>query len=474
MMIRNKTANLPTEGLKVEVLTAEDTARRVIVIHIPRHSFRQPVYAHHRAWMRVESSLEPISESRLMTILSEQRSNEDWSGEVVEQASLEDLDPEAIKKAREGYLKSRGGIAPEGYDSWDDLTFLNKTLLTRRGQITRTTLLLLGSAESVSLLTGCDPKIHWTLRTAGNERRDDELFEIPFILVPDRLYSKIRNAKYSVLRPGTLFPDDMVRYAAFSIREALNNCIAHQDYQARRRINVVEIEDESITFSNAGTFLPGTVESVLTNNAPPDYYRNKALVDAMRNVNMIDTEGGGILKMFQRQRERVFPMPEYDLSEGRVEVTLIGRVLDETFASLLLNNADMSLSEVWLLDKVQKRKTLSDEEVKYLKRRGWIEGRKPHFYLSSQLSRQTNDTGLQVEYSKRRGLGGDLYTEWIMKHLDTFGSVEKTALLALVTPHLPQTMTDIQKATKLDNLLRKLRLKGFIRYDADSRRWERV
>lgn len=41
---------------------------------------------------------------------------------------------------------------------------------------------------------------------------------------------------------GTLFPDTMKQYEDYSIREALHNCIAHQDYSLEGRVTLVENE----------------------------------------------------------------------------------------------------------------------------------------------------------------------------------------------------------------------------------------
>ena len=60
-----------------------------------------------------------------------------------------------------------------------------------------------------------------------------------------------------------MFPEEVDRYDPYNIKEALSNCIAHQDYMLSGRINIVEIEDEQLIFSNVGDFLPGTIESVL-------------------------------------------------------------------------------------------------------------------------------------------------------------------------------------------------------------------
>jgi ATP-dependent DNA helicase RecG len=40
-------------------------------------------------------------------------------------------------------------------------------------------------------------------------------------------------------------------YDPWIIREFLHNCIAHQDYEKRARISVVEFEDGRLVFTNA-------------------------------------------------------------------------------------------------------------------------------------------------------------------------------------------------------------------------------
>ena len=65
---------------------------------------------------------------------------------------------------------------------------------------------------------------------------------------------------------------------------------------------------------NYGTFLPLSVESVVENDFPESRYRNKFLVEAMRNVKMVETEGGGIRKLYMQQKKRFFPMPKLQIS----------------------------------------------------------------------------------------------------------------------------------------------------------------
>lgn len=143
--------------------------------------------------------------------------------------------------------------------------------------------------------------------------------QMPLLLAVDKVYAKIRNLKYRYIREGTLFPEEIDQYEPYAIREALNNCIAHQDYTLAGRINVIERE-ESLAFTNLGSFVPGDVQRVVMEDAPEEHYRNRFLATAMFNLKMVDTAGGGIRKLFLFQKQRFFPMPDYDFSDNRVKV----------------------------------------------------------------------------------------------------------------------------------------------------------
>ena len=185
------------------------------------------------------------------------------------------------------------------------------------GKITRAALILLGKEEAEFLLSPYVAKIRWSLRKVGETlNKDYDIYSIPFLLSVDKLYNKVRNVKYRIVRPNSLFPDEMLRYDMFNIREPLNNAIAHQDYTKCARIDVVEYEDDHLIFQNYGSFLPTSIEDVVEEDCPQSIYRNRFLVEAMRNLNMIETEGGGIRKLFLKQSERYFPLPDYDLSGG--------------------------------------------------------------------------------------------------------------------------------------------------------------
>lgn len=302
------------------------------------------------------------------------------------------------------------------------------------------------------------------MKTLNNANKDYEVFSIPFLLSVDSVYNKIRNIKYRYVRENSLFPEEMLRYDMFNIREPLNNCIAHQDYTKCARIEVVEYEDDHLVFQNHGAFLPESVESVIENDCPESIYRNRFLVEAMRNLNMIETEGGGIKKMFEKQRIRMFPLPEYDLSNEKVRVEISGQVLDEKFASILTLCPDLSLFEIMLLDKVQKRKPITDEERLQLKKRGLIEGRKPNYYLSDNVVKPIGDRRLKAEYIKNRSFDDKHYKDMIVQYISKYGKARKDEVRELIWDKLSPVLNEKQKASKIQNLLSSLRIAGKIEF----------
>ena len=462
--ICEKCQNLPSENLEIMELKSSDTNKIIWVINIPKHNPKLPVYAHNQAWQRIGDSLVKMTDSRLQSILGEINVADDWSIKTIDNATIDDLDDEAIEKARKEYVK-RNPHRQEEIRAWNNETFLNKAKLTIRGKITRAALILLGKSESEYLLNPYVAQIRWSLRNVGSvENKDYDVFGMPLILSVDRLYNKIRNVKYRLVRPESLFPDEMLRYDMFNIREPLNNAIAHQDYSKCARIEMVEYEDDHLVFQNHGNFLPGTIEEVVKADCPPSVYRNRFLVEAMRNLNMIETEGGGIKKMFKYQSVRFFPMPEYDFSDGKVRVEIIGKVIDEDFANLLTQNKDLSLLDIMMLDKVQKRKVLTDNEINYLRKKHFIEGRKPNFYLSESVVRPINNEKLKTDYVKNKNFDDTYYKEMILKYLSRYKSATKETLSNLIIDKLSPILDDKQKKNKVQNLLSALRINGKIEF----------
>ncbi|MHC5354980.1 ATP-binding protein [Myroides sp. LJL115] len=251
----------------------------------------------------------------------------------------------------------------------------------------------------------------------------------------------------------------MEQYDSYIIREALHNCIAHQDYTLGGKIVVVENEDGWISFTNSGDFIPQSIEEVVKSESPEPKYRNTFLVGAMVNLNMIDTIGSGIKRMFRIQKAKYFPLPEYDLSHNKVKVTIVGKVVDLNYARKLAELPKLSLDEIILLDKVAKQKSLADNEIKSLKEKCLIEGRKPNFHISSNVAVAT---GEKSDYMKQRGIDDKYCQKMIVDYLEKFNQGSRMDFENLLLEKLPDILDVKQKRNKVKNNLQSLRKSGKI------------
>lgn len=390
----------------------------------------------------------------------------DWSAKISELATLADLDEAAIGKARKEF-KTKFSTQASVVDGWNDATFLNKAKVTIQGRITHAALLLLGRPESSTLLNPSVARISWLLKNERNADLDYEHFGPPFLLASERILARIRNLTVRELPGGTLFPIEMTQYDTWVIREALHNCIAHQDYGLRGRIQVVETPD-ALLLTNVGSFLPGKVETVIHQDAPLEIYRNPFLAEAMVNLNLIDQQGGGIKKMFQKQRNRFFPMPDYDLSQPeRVAVKIVGRILDERYAQLLMNRMDLDLETIILLDRVQKRQPITKEEHKRLKTGKLVEGRFPNPIVAAQIAAIT---GEKAQHIRDKGFNNQYYRDLIVKMIRELQPVSREDIDKVLLDKLPEVLTKEQKLEKIHNLLANLSRKERQIRNAGTRR----
>mgnify|MGYP000721737087 FL=1 len=428
---------------------------RVIVFQIPPAIRGIPTTWQGAVYAREHESICPLPMNKVDLIRSQ--IGMDWSKEIVEDATIEDLDERAIEKARGLFSKRQSDRkkAKEVLESLSDIEVLNKAGITIKGKITRTALLLLGKSESKFFFDGFIPRITWTLYNADNSVKAYEHFDIPMLLAVDKVYSKIRNEKYRYIAgQQTLFPDEVDQYEPELIKEIINNCIAHQDYRLRGKINVEEFEDR-LVFINEGAFIPESIEQALEPGYKPPYYRNVFLCNAMVNLYMIDTNSMGIPMMYQIQRDKCFPLPTYDLNTtNRVKVTVYGKILDKNYTQLLRSDVELNMRTVFLLDQVQKQETISKDNFKELKKQGLVEGRYPNIFVSFKVA---DIVGQKAVYVRNKGLDDDICKQLIVKALGSMGEASKKDLMEVLEKALPEVLSEEQKSKKVSNLLQALK-----------------
>lgn len=454
--------------LEIYELTIEKC--RIVAFQIPPAIPGIPITWNGAAWARENESLVPLPMNKVDLIRSQM--GMDWSKEIVKDATIDDLDHDAIAYARKMFSKKQEDRkqAKAILSELSDMDVLNKAGICFKGMITRTALLLLGKKESAFYFDGFTPRITWTLYNADKTVKAYEHFDMPLLLAVDKVYAKIRNEKYRyIAEQQTLFPEEVQQYDADLVKEIINNCIAHSDYRMHGKINVEEFEDH-LVFINEGSFIPETIEKALEPGYKPPYYRNAFLCNAMVNMYMIDTNSMGIPMIYNIQKARCFPLPSYDLDVvNRVSVTVFGKVLDKNYTRLLHSNGSLDLKTVFLLDQVQKRKTISKEDYKSLRKNGLVEGRYPALYVSYKIAEAVGD---KAGYVRNKGLDEKILKELIMSALQN-EPLKKAEIYAAVKHAFPDILTEEKQYKKLSNLLQKMKKEGIIalRGRASGAKW---
>ena len=440
--------------------------KRVIMFQIPAAATGIPTGWKNHFYGRNGESLGALSMDEQDRIRGQEK--KDWSKQFVVDASIEDLDKDAIALAREKYkekMKQRPHIIEE-VDSMTDEEFLTKIKLLVNGRVTNAAMLLLGN-EDKDYLFGTVPEAAWRLYDSKDDVKDYEIFKIPYITLSDRIFAKIRNLTYRYMpNQLTLFPTETMQYDVWLLRELMNNCIAHSDYTIGGRIYLHEREDE-LLFTNPGTFLPGSIEIALQKNYNSPFYRNQLLAETMVKFNMIDTQSMGIRKVFRIQQEKFFPLPDYDLSVSQqVGVTVYGKVLDENYTKVLFENQDFDLETVFLIDRVQKHQPISKEALKYLRKLGVVEGKASNLYVSAKVAESIDEKG---QYVKNKAFDDEAYEMWIISYLKSYKKGKKSDFIDLLSDKLSDSLSEKQKEYKVRNLLTKMKKKGLITTDSSNK-----
>lgn len=428
-----------------------DATHKIEIFRIPA-AVVEPTNFQGKASIRLGTSLTNLKDYHHYAKMI-YNSQEDWSAKIIERATIDDLDPKAIQLAKEKFKEKQAGKSfYKEIDDWSNALFLDKAKITIGGKITNTAIILLGKPESTHFISPSVAQITWKLDT---EQKAYEHFGTPLFLSINDVLKQIRIVRHKFFPNNQLIATEVLNYDAEVILEALNNCIAHQDYSYHSRILLTEKANKLI-FENAGSFFEGKADDYLLGKKTPDKYRNKFLAEAMFNLNMIDSMGYGIHKMTKSQYQRYFPLPDYTKSKrDEVVLEIYGNAIDENFSKLLIeHNDEMNLTEVILLDKVQKSLPISDDAAKLLKKKGFIEGRKPNYFISAQIAEATN---LKAEYTRNKGLEKEVLMSFIVKHIENHGFATREEIDLLLLDKLPDYMDSKQRKKKIENILQEMK-----------------
>ena len=116
------------------------------------------------------------------------------------------------------------------------------------------------------------------------------------------------------------------------------------------------------------------------------------------------------------------------------------------------------MKTVFLLDQVQKRKTISKDDYKSLRKSGLVEGRYPALYVSYKIAEAVGD---KAGYVRNKGLDEIILKELIISALKN-GSLKKADIYEAVKHAFPDVLNEDKQYKKLSNLLQKMKEEGIV------------
>lgn len=369
---------------------------------------------------------------------------DDWTGNIVQDADLRSLDPEAVRAIRATYMSEH----PESRDessAMNDQDFLSKVGLLKRGRITIAAMILLGkSSEKILPSTLC---VRWRLVDIDGKVIESRSINGSMILAIRKIASIISNSTAKVDEGnGPVF---VSTYRVASLTEAMFNALQHQDFTFGGTIDVIERENESVTIMSKGSFPDVLPESFVKGQNQTMASRNMFLVNAMARIGLVSNSGAGIRNMYLSQMHKHFPLPRFQIGDDSVSVTFPGR-REGAVARALDIHKNMDVPDILDLDRLDSGRYISDKRMESLISRGLVtvyDG-VPCINLSYE------------DPSSRFSKGSDY--DAVILLLTENGSITRSDVVDMLRFRDRKGMTDEQLSVKATNLLQNMRKDGRI------------
>ncbi len=369
---------------------------------------------------------------------------DDWTGNIVQDADIRSLDPEAVRAIRATYLSANPDSRDE-INQMDDSAFLSRVGVLKRGKVTVALMILLGkSSEKVLPSSVC---VRWRLLDVDGRELESRSINGSMLLAIRKIASIISNSTVKIDDGnGQVF---VSTYRVASLTEAMFNALQHQDYTMGGTIDVIERENESVTILSRGDFPDVQPESFVKGQNQTMASRNHFLINAMTSIGIVTNNGSGIRNFYLSQMHRHFPLPRFSITEDTVSVTFPGRREGSVVRALDIRR-DMEVMDILDLDRLDSGRFIPNKRMESLISRGLVtvyDG-VPCINLSYE------------DPSSRFSKGSDYDAVLIL--LKENGSVTRSDVVDMLRFRDRKGLSDEQLSVKATNLLQNLRKEGKI------------
>jgi len=406
--------------LNIDFSLVDHPNGRVLIFHVPAHPVGNPIKADGIYWERQGDSLMPMSEARLRTILAE--AGHDFSADISPNATMADLDPEAIEDFRQRWIKKTGN---------QSLATLSREQLLidiealANGKLTYAALILFGTRQALGRhLAQAEVVFEYRSSDASGPAQQRVEFRQGFFGFYDKLW-EIINLRNDIQHFQTgLFVEDIPTFSERPIREAILNAVSHRDYQLAGNIFIRQYPRRMRVESPGGFPLGITEQNILDRQAP----RNRRIADIFAKCGLVERSGQGMNLMFERSIQEGKPIPNFSGTDAyQVMLTLNGEVQDVRFLQFLEKVGREKLElfgteDFLLLDFIKRNQSIPEHLKPCLQRlisMGIIErygrGRGVRYVLARRYYKIAGEKGT---YTRKKGLDRETNKTLLLKHIE--------------------------------------------------------
>lgn len=405
--------------LRIDAMEVSHPNGRVVVFEVPARPPGVPIQHRGAYWMRIGGSLAPMPQDRLKRIFDE--AGPDFSAEICPNATIDDLEREAVNRFRAMWQRKSGLTSLHGL-SGDQL--LRDAELVVGQAVTFAALILMGTRAALGRhLPQAETIFEYRSSDASLPVQQRKEYREGFFLWYDDLWATV-NLRNEVqqFRDG-LFVYDITTFNQAVVREAILNAVAHRDYRLGGSVFVRQFP-RRLEIVSPGGFPPGvSAETILDRQSP----RNRRIAEALQRCGLVERSGQGANRMFEESIKEGKPHPDFSESDNhQVAVVLRGDIQDPRFLRFLEKVGGERLKsftthDFLVLDCIHREEPLPEPlkvRLPALVEHGVVErvgsGRGTRYILSRNLHGLMGKKGV---YTRRRGLDRETNKELLLRHM---------------------------------------------------------
>jgi ATP-dependent DNA helicase RecG len=402
--------------IHIDFILYEHSGKRVLVFEVASRPIGQTVQVDGVAWWRKGDSLIPMSSEEMSRIFAE--AGHDFSFDICNDASINDLDKNAIEVFRSKWIEKSGNNRIKNLS-------LKQVLIDcgaiRDNGVTYAALILFGTHTALNrFLPQTEIVFEYRSSNASGPAQQREEFRIGFFACYDFIWELINRRNDKQHYQDGLFLFNIPTFNERVVREALLNAVSHRNYQLSGSIFIRQYQDRLIIESPGGFPTGVTLDNILDKQSP----RNRLIAEVLALCGLVERSGQGMNLIYELSIKEAKSLPDFKGTDNYlVCITLNGLIIDKRMLTLInkIGNErleSLSTNDFLVINTLFHEQKLPENLRSHTKRlidMGIIEHTSRNKYvLARSLYAATGKRGV---HTRLVGLDRDTNKELIFKHL---------------------------------------------------------